>query len=228
MSGRTYPLRSLAEDRILCARTWLNTCESTHGSYCQPRKGNLPKRFIDTRSGQPLRLVPTTSEVFQQLSGSVRYATLSYCWGVSTPLRTTKATEEDFGISIPENLLPRTFRHAIRFVRSLGIRYLWIDSLCIVQDDQAEWELEASRMGDFYAGSLVTIAASDAWDSDGGCFPGDDDCMEAVIYDKDSSQGGNETPEGVAGDKADPTVRMFTYKEERGYSQTSCNRMIRF
>ncbi|KAI3559243.1 hypothetical protein CABS03_07562 [Colletotrichum abscissum] len=228
MSGRTYSLRTLAEDRILCARTWLNTCESTHGSYCQPRKGELPKRFIDTRPDQPLRLVSTTSEVFQQLSAVVRYATLSYCWGTSTPLRTTKATEEDFGVSIPENLLPKTFRHAIRLVRSLGISYLWIDSLCIVQDDQAEWELEASRMGDFYAGSLITIAASDAWDSEGGCFPGDDNSMEAVIDGKDSSPGDTNDPESAARAKADPTVRMFTYKGEDDYSQTSCTRMIRF
>ncbi|KAK1622291.1 heterokaryon incompatibility protein-domain-containing protein, partial [Colletotrichum phormii] len=228
--GRTHPFRTLAEDRVLCAKTWLKTCESTHGSYCQPRKGKLPKRFIDTRPGQPLRLVSTTSEVFQQLSDSVSYATLSYCWGASIPLRTTKVTEEDFGVSIPENLLPRTFRHAIRLVRSLGIRYLWIDSLCIIQDAQAEWELEASRMGDFYAGSIITIAASYALNSEGGCFSDDDDSMEAVANDKDSGQGETANPERTSGAKTDPTVRIFAYKEEDlNYSfQPSYSTMIRF
>ncbi|KAK1689584.1 heterokaryon incompatibility protein-domain-containing protein [Colletotrichum godetiae] len=229
-SGRTHPFQTLAEDRVLCVKTWLNTCESTHGSYCQPRKGKLPKRFIDTRPGQPLRLVSTTSEVFQQVSDSVRYATLSYCWGASIPLRTTKVTEEDFGVSIPENRLPRTFRHAIRIVRSLGIRYLWIDSLCIIQDDQAEWELEASRMGDFYAGSIITIAASYALDSEGGCFPGDDDSMEAVVNDKDSGQLETANPERTSGAETDPTVRIFAYKEEdlNDSSQPFSSTMIRF
>ena len=42
--------------------------------------------------------------------------------------------------------------------RALDIRYLWIDSLCIVQDDPADWEAEAARMKDFYAEILFTIA----------------------------------------------------------------------
>ncbi|KAK7449877.1 hypothetical protein Landi51_05594 [Colletotrichum acutatum] len=83
-------------------------------------------------------------------------------------------------------------------------------------------------MGDFYAGSLITIAASDAWDSEGGCFPGEDDSMEAVIDDKGSSQEDNTSPEDLAEAKADHTVRTFVYKEENGYSQKFCTRMIRF
>lgn len=66
--------------------------------------------------------------------------------------------------------LPRTFSDTISVVRKLGIRYLWINSLCIVQDSTADWELEASRMGDYYWNSILTIAAADSVDSSQGLF----------------------------------------------------------
>ncbi|KXH35627.1 hypothetical protein CSAL01_02850 [Colletotrichum salicis] len=85
-------------------------------------------------------------------------------------------------------------------------------------------------MGDFYAGSIMTIAASYALDSEGGCFPGDDDSMEVVANDEDPGKGETTNLERTSGANTDPIVRIFAYKEEdlNDPSQPSYSTMIRF
>ncbi|KAK2050895.1 HET-domain-containing protein, partial [Colletotrichum caudatum] len=99
-----------------------------------------------------------------------RYTTLSHCWGPRPVIRTTSRTIDDHLGALPLDGLPPTFRDAVSITRSLGIRYVWIDSLCIVQDSEEDWELESARMGAVYASSYLTIAASASPDSTGGCF----------------------------------------------------------
>ncbi|KAF4448675.1 heterokaryon incompatibility protein [Fusarium austroafricanum] len=113
-----------------------------------------------------LRLVTSRDQSYSEL----RYATLSHCWGAKLPIFTSKATRLDFQKCIPEDTLPQTFRDAVHIARSLDIPYLWIDALCIVQDDVDEWQNEAAKMHHIYSGSVLTIAASEAEDSTGGCF----------------------------------------------------------
>lgn len=71
---------------------------------------------------------------------------------------------------IPFAALPKSFQHAITFVRQLGVRYLWIDSLCIIQDSEHDWAQESAKMASVYANSILTIAATRSSDSSGGCF----------------------------------------------------------
>jgi hypothetical protein len=66
--------------------------------------------------------------------------------------------------------LPKTFRDAVAVTRALNIRYIWIDSLCIIQDDLQDWEQEAAKMASIYEGSFLTIAAVDSPNSNGGLF----------------------------------------------------------
>lgn len=66
--------------------------------------------------------------------------------------------------------MPKTFVDAITITRHLGIRYLWIDSLCICQDDSEDWARESSRMCEVYRNAHVVIAANRSIDSEGGCF----------------------------------------------------------
>ncbi|TGO11283.1 hypothetical protein BTUL_0113g00130 [Botrytis tulipae] len=66
--------------------------------------------------------------------------------------------------------LPKTFQDAIEIFRALGVRYMWIDSLCIVQNDSNDWEKEAVLMADIYTNSYLNIAATAAKDSTAGCF----------------------------------------------------------
>ncbi|KAI1427217.1 heterokaryon incompatibility protein-domain-containing protein [Xylaria sp. FL1777] len=147
-------------------KTWLNDCLSNHHS-CGSSANYLPKRLIEAGpSGHPpLRLVRST-----YLSAGTRYIAVSHCWGPTMPIRTTKANEAIYTREIPFPLLPQTFRDAISIAEALGIRYLWIDSLCIVQDDPLEWEVEAASMKDVYSGAILTIAASEASQSTEGCF----------------------------------------------------------
>lgn len=139
-------------------------------------------------------------------SQDIRYATLSHCWGDSLPLYTTKETEPLYSQEIPSGLIPPTFRDALTIARALDIPYLWIDALCIVQDDHVEWQNEASKMQDIYSGGSLTIAAADAFNSLGGCFfndnrssdsssdkPMDSDDHKECIFFTTHDLGGNST-----------------------------------
>lgn len=66
--------------------------------------------------------------------------------------------------------MPKTVRESFAIVSKLGIRYIWIDALCIVQDDEMEWAEESARMGGIYRGSVVTIAVPSSQSVDQGCF----------------------------------------------------------
>jgi hypothetical protein len=68
------------------------------------------------------------------------------------------------------DMLPKTFQDAIIISRSIGIRYIWIDSICIVQDSPEDWEKESARMADIYSNSFLTIAATASPDSQVGCL----------------------------------------------------------
>lgn len=81
------------------------------------------------------------------------------------PLTTLMENIEDRMKSIPMNILPRTFRDAVKVTRGLGLRYIWIDSLCIIQNSKSDWEQEAAQMADIYKRSYVTIAAEGSRDS---------------------------------------------------------------
>lgn len=87
------------------------------------------------------------------------YVALSHCWGGRvSPLLTTD-TLESFGRKLPYLELPANFRHAITITRGLGIRYIWIDCLCIIQDSKSDWEKEAKRMAHIYRDATVTVSA---------------------------------------------------------------------
>jgi hypothetical protein len=86
------------------------------------------------------------------------YAALSQRWGTSQHLIVTKATLEQLNEGISLDLLPATFRDAVYAARRLGIYSLWIDALCILQDDQEEWRSESQKMGDIYTNAKFVIA----------------------------------------------------------------------
>lgn len=90
-----------------------------------------------------------------------RYAALSYCWGDDPDtFTTTRDSINDMIEEIPQSRLPATFLNAFEISRRLGIRYLWIDALCIIQDDDDDWAVEARNMGAVYQSAHVTIAAT--------------------------------------------------------------------
>ncbi|PVH83610.1 HET-domain-containing protein [Cadophora sp. DSE1049] len=133
----------------------------------------LPTRIIDVGSN-------TVQPSLKITQGEVgRYLALSHRWGTLDSqvkmLVTKRGSIEDFCREIPMDSFPLTFRHAIEVSRSLGIQYLWIDSLCIVQDDYQDWEIEAARMGDIYENAYATLFAERAGHCDEGLFQTEED-----------------------------------------------------
>lgn len=108
--------------------------------------------------------------LYESGGGIGRYTALSHCWGKMQIIRTTKATIEQMKQGIPWASLSKTFQDAITLTRKLGVDYIWIDSLCIVQDDNYDWERESATMAAVYKNAYLTIAASFAADGSGGCF----------------------------------------------------------
>ncbi|CAI6339188.1 unnamed protein product [Periconia digitata] len=101
------------------------------------------------------------------------YISLSHRWGSGSFTCRTTTDNIDARMKHIGSSLPRTFQNVIHFVRLLGHRLLWIDSLCIIQDgdDGADWRKKAVKMGEYYQYSLLTIGVICPPDSDDGCFP---------------------------------------------------------
>jgi hypothetical protein len=133
-----------------------------------------------TAKGQ-IRLVCTAD---QQLDGP--YVTLSHCWGKLQITKLLRSNIDDFRSGIPLTGLPKTFRDAVVITQRLGISWLWIDSLCIIQDqhDFSDWGAEAALMNKVYSHSYCNIAASAAEDgSQGLFFPRDPRDLQIVEVD---------------------------------------------
>jgi hypothetical protein len=144
---------------------WIRNCMKGHADCQQPSKTALPSRLIDVGStdSETLKLVETRG-------AEGTYFTLSHCWGGNQPLKTTKATLHERMDGIEWASIPKTFQDAVTITRRLQMRYIWIDSLCIVQDDGDDWEKEAANMGAIYEASLLTISASIASNPNHGIF----------------------------------------------------------
>ncbi|KAM0806286.1 heterokaryon incompatibility protein-domain-containing protein, partial [Usnea florida] len=98
------------------------------------------------------------------------YMTLSHCWGTLKCLTLTTLNYKDLETGFKLIELPKTFREAIEITRNLGIRYLWIDALCILQDSHKDWRHEAATMMKVYENSYCNISALAATNSEQGCF----------------------------------------------------------
>lgn len=135
---------------------WLARCSSSH-EHCHGKKQHrLPSRLISIGHGV-VKLVVTAS-----LPKPPRYATLSYCWGSEPFTMLTQDNLELFMDHITLDELPQTFRDAINASRQLGIDFIWIDALCIIQKEESnsDWATESGHMSAIYSGTFVTLAAS--------------------------------------------------------------------
>ncbi len=89
-----------------------------------------------------------------------RYAALSHCWGRHLPICTTTANLPSLTKDVSWQTLSRVFKDAITVCRRLNVDYIWIDSLCILQDDERDWENESSKMCQYYENAFITISAA--------------------------------------------------------------------
>lgn len=150
---------------VSLARSWINSCCKSHPE-CLPPAFYRPKRLVHIISATKASIILTD---YAQIENS-SYTALSHCWGKGVPLKLTRESEAI--LTQPFNItdLPPTFQDAVRFTSALGYSYIWIDSLCIIQDSPEDWAAQSILMSEIYAGAICTIAATDASDSQNGCF----------------------------------------------------------
>ncbi|KAK8131366.1 hypothetical protein PG984_007804 [Apiospora sp. TS-2023a] len=153
---------------ISMAKGWLDKCLREHQG-CSQQDDTLqyarPARLLDLQHG--VRLVDSSkAEV-------APYVTLSHCWGDPTHVTRLLSSNEALFRQGQIRGLPQTFLDAIYVTMELGYRYLWVDSLCIIQDSKQDWEIQAKTMALVYANSVFTIAAVKSSGSTEGCFTKD-------------------------------------------------------
>lgn len=148
---------------------WLKKCVENHRPCSKRTKlHRLPTRLLDLgRSGilTDIRLCESAN-----LSQDIKYFTLSHCWGTLKFLMLLKGNIKAFQKSIPIQELSKTFQDSIVVTKRLGFRYLWIDSLCIIQDDDEDWQKESALMSMVYGLSTLNLTAAGAQDGSEGLF----------------------------------------------------------
>ncbi|KAF2032788.1 HET-domain-containing protein, partial [Setomelanomma holmii] len=137
---------------------WLSTCEQKHVGRC-PHGSNAPSWDSNF---SPAFVIDTHSWSITEAPPQCRYVALSYTWGTGPMLKHLRANSDL--LRTPQSLrraeLPRTVRDAIVVVEGIGERYLWVDALCIVQDDALMQQSQIAKMDQVYAKSLFTIIAA--------------------------------------------------------------------
>ncbi|KAK5693765.1 hypothetical protein LTR17_025046 [Elasticomyces elasticus] len=166
-TSESTPSQEIVED----IRDWATHCQAEHlecRRHARSSNRRLPTRLVD------VAYAPNESSVRLRDSADVdsdqAYATLSHCWGAHLPVRLLNDNCAEFRIGIAVHDLPRTFQDAIMFTRALSIRYLWIDSLCIIQDSATDWLHESLTMSHVYSSALLNLAATASTDGHGGLF----------------------------------------------------------
>ncbi|EXJ73751.1 uncharacterized protein A1O5_03513 [Cladophialophora psammophila CBS 110553] len=160
------------------AKEWIESCARTHAK-CQTASSTqwYPTRLIDLRfmpedNMEMVRLVSQKDaekrDDHPPFEG--RYVTLSHRWGQVEIPKLRQYNRSDFQTSMLLKNLPLTFQQAMQFARELGVRWMWIDALCIIQGDEQDWLFESSHMDKVYAFSYCNISATAAMDGSKGLF----------------------------------------------------------
>jgi hypothetical protein len=136
-----FSMRPLSKDSssdgcFAIASQWLQNCLDAHDE-CPKQLSPLPSRVIDVGNNE--------RDPFLHISQGEcgPWLALSHCWGLEQSFTTTSSTLDFFTKGILMSDLPQTFKDAIWITRRLGYQYIWIDSLCIIQDSAEDWEAES-------------------------------------------------------------------------------------
>lgn len=153
---------------------WLRVCQDTHNHIHHADLAqemllhDMPTRVLDVGEGD----APQLRLIDRKDMESRRYVALSHCWGSGPSYSARVNTVAGFRTAIDFTLLPRSFQDAVLVSRGLNVRYLWIDSLCIIQNDQDDWNHETARMQQVFSNATCVLAASSAASSAEGFLTG--------------------------------------------------------
>lgn len=164
---RTIPETATSAACYHLAQQWLSNCRNNHKHHgsevAATYRFRFPFRLINIGYEDPRLWVVLPQSVYPE------YVALSHCWGGTLPLQTLKSNlARHMRQGVQKGSLPETFRDAINVARQLGFQYLWIDSLCIVQDDEQDWEEQSSQMDSVYGLASLVLAASVAASTEDG------------------------------------------------------------
>lgn len=158
-------------ESLQLASWWLRRCKTEHAA-CSAAVNIIgldwPARLLYVGLGkgdEDLRIDPNTDPHWRP-----EYVALSYCWGATKFQHLTRENISAYSSKIDYAELPKTLQDAIDVSRQLGISYLWVDALCIIQDSKEDWATESVKMGQVYRQAVLTIAALGAPECSRGCF----------------------------------------------------------
>ncbi|GMG55276.1 unnamed protein product [Aspergillus oryzae var. brunneus] len=165
---RGHHVRSTMNCKVAAhkAGQWLGECTDFHQACSKREKLVLPKRVV--------RLVSynVNPALYETADGEkADYVALSYCWGGEKHLLTTQNTIRFHEAGIPWSPFPQTLKDAMHLTLELGGEFIWIDALCIIQDDLIDWK-EASKCGSVYRDALITVSATAFPNTTNGIFCG--------------------------------------------------------
>ena len=149
------------------ARGWISRCSTHHREMCSPPTVTLTNL-------KSILLIDVLDGCVVTASPDARYVALSYCWGQTKMLRALKSNISllrQRGALSPDTTtltIPATIADAMTFVRNIGERYLWIDALCIVQDEDDKKQIYLQNMALIYANSFFTVVAAEGPNADFG------------------------------------------------------------
>ncbi|KAL1636590.1 hypothetical protein SLS56_001175 [Neofusicoccum ribis] len=150
--------------------TWMQSCLQNHQACNQPKTPTnwRPTRLLDLDPPElPKGICLREGD---EIPPCTRYTTLSHCWGSAQLITLTTENKASMKKALSLSAFPKTFRDAIAITTRLQVRYLWIDSLCIIQSSREDWAKESGLICSVYGNSHCNIAATAASNSSEGCF----------------------------------------------------------
>ncbi|KAM7206369.1 Heterokaryon incompatibility protein (HET) domain containing protein [Naviculisporaceae sp. PSN 640] len=150
------------------ARLWLSDCQESHTQCAKFNLTYMPTRVLEVVPDSSLPKPGNFTVRLLEHPELAPYATLSYCWGGEQSFKTTQAHVERYKRDIQLTELAQTITDALTVVYSVGFKYIWVDALCIIQDDEEDKLREITNMHRIYRGSFFTIAAAVAHSSQDG------------------------------------------------------------
>lgn len=169
--GRHPHMDPRSDAALSWAQGHIYDCVHKHDcSDLQSETHGLPTRLVyisGDDSNDCIRLITDTTS----LPSSTRYAALTHCWGEIEPqCLTTVDNIDTYSKGISWATIPQTFRDALTYTRRLGLEYIWIDSICVIQKNRVDWEKESTRMCDYFSNAFVTLGSTFGVDSTAGFF----------------------------------------------------------
>ena len=167
--GRLIAENALQNTGLATARSLIQNCLDTHATCSRRDKPTLPKRILDlsTRDeSKDMRLHESEFIQEERRYEQGEYVALSHVWGLAKGIpKTTLENLEAHKSCIPWSTLPRAYQETVFIARALGFRWLFIDSLCLIQDDVQEKLEDSLKMDEIFGDAVLTIAATSVSDS---------------------------------------------------------------